>query len=139
MKTYQMFVEDYKSLNQRDQESKECFQDNLPEEEVLRNMSWNEMIRRLKRIYESEKREEIMKGLLSNPTHLDLIRRMSPSRDQHLNPVPRRTPHQSGRHRPSPRHRNDLLWGLRGTTEGVFPLMDWRHKKWGLNPLFLFS
>ena len=74
MKTYQMFVEDYKSLNQRDQESKECFQDNLPEEEVLRNMSWNEMIRRLKRIYESEKREEIMKGLLSNPTHLDLIR-----------------------------------------------------------------
>ena len=74
MKTYHQFVEDYKSLNQRDQESRECFQDNLPEEEVLRSMSWNEMIRRLKRIYESEKREEIMKGLLSNPTHLDLIR-----------------------------------------------------------------
>jgi hypothetical protein len=74
MKTYQMFVEDYKSLNQRDQESRECFQDNLPDEKVLKNMSWNEMIRRLKLIYETEKREEIMKGLLSNPTHLDLIR-----------------------------------------------------------------
>ena len=69
-----MFVEDYKSLNQKDQESRECFKDKLPDDEVLRSLSWNEMIRRLKLIYETEKREEIMKGLLSNPTHLDLIR-----------------------------------------------------------------
>lgn len=74
MKTYQMFVEDYKSLNQRDQEGRECFKDNLPEGEVLRKMSYNLMIRKMKQVYETEKREEIMKGLLSNPTHLDLIR-----------------------------------------------------------------
>ncbi len=75
MKTYQMFVEDYyKSLNQKDQESRECFKDKLPDDEVLRSLSWNEMIRRLKLIYETEKREEIMKGLLSNPSHLDLIK-----------------------------------------------------------------
>ena len=74
MKTYQMFKEGYKSLNQRDQEGRECFKDNLPDEEVLRSMTWNEMIRRLKLIYETEKREEIMKGLLSNPSHLDLIK-----------------------------------------------------------------
>ena len=74
MKTYQMFIEDYKSIHQRDQETRQSFKDILPDEEVLRSMSWNEMIRRLKLIYETEKREEIMKGLLSNPTHLDLIK-----------------------------------------------------------------
>ena len=73
MKTYHQFMEEYKSLHQRDQELEQSIKDNLPSEKVLRRMTYNEMIRRLKKIYETEKREEIMKGLLSNPTHLDLI------------------------------------------------------------------
>ena len=89
MKTYQMFVEEYKSLNQRDQETRQSFKDQVPDEEVLRSMSWNEMIRRLKRIYETEKREEIMKGLLSNPTHLDLIRNV-PLKGPTPKPSPKR-------------------------------------------------
>lgn len=74
MKSYHQLIEEYKSLNQRDQESRECIKKNLPEDDVLRKMSYNLMIRKLKQVYETEKREEIMKGLLSNPTHLDLIR-----------------------------------------------------------------
>ena len=75
MKTFHQFLgEDYKSLNQRDQETRQTFKDNLPSEDVLRGLSYNQMIRRLKRVYEVEKREELIKGLLSNPTHLDLIR-----------------------------------------------------------------
>ena len=68
-----MFVEEFKSLNQRDQDTRQSFEDKVPDDCFLRSLTYNEMIRRLKRIYETEKREEIMKGLLSNPTHLDLI------------------------------------------------------------------
>ena len=74
MKSFKVFVEECKSLNQKEQEIKDSFKQKLPDDEALRSMTWNEMIRRLKLIYETEKREEIMKGLLSNPTHLELIR-----------------------------------------------------------------
>ena len=74
MKSYQMFVEEYRSLNQRDQEMRQSIKDNLPTEDVLRRMSYNGMIRKLKRFYDIEKKEELIRGLLSNPTHLDLMR-----------------------------------------------------------------
>jgi len=74
LKTYHQFNEEYKSLNQRTQDHSQTFRDCLPDDDVLRGMTYNEMIRRLKRIYETDKREVIVKGLLSNPTDLDLIR-----------------------------------------------------------------
>ena len=74
MKTYIQFLdEDYKSLHQRDQEIKQSIKDDLPDEDVLRKLSYDGMIRKLKRYYDVEKKEELIKGLLSNPTHLENI------------------------------------------------------------------
>ena len=74
MKTFHQFLhEDYKSLYQRDQEIRQSIKDNLPDEDVLRRLSYNGMMRKLKKYYDIEKKEELIKGLLSNPTHLDKI------------------------------------------------------------------
>ena len=100
MKTYHQFVEEYKSINQRDQETRQSFKDNLPDDELFRRMTYDEMIRRLKRIYEVEKREEIMKGLLSNPTHLDLIRNV---------PLKGPTPKPSSRDKTSSFRKNNTI------------------------------
>lgn len=74
MKSYNQFIQgDYKSIHQRDQEIKQSIKDNLPDEDVLKKLSYDGMIRKLKRYYDIEKKEELIKGLLSNPTHLENI------------------------------------------------------------------
>ena len=74
MKTFHQFLdEDYKSLYQRDQELRQSIKDNLPEEDVFRRLSYNGIMMRLKKYYDVEKKEELIKGLLSNPTHLDKV------------------------------------------------------------------
>ena len=73
MKTLQMFIEQYQSLHQREQKSRQSVKNKYPQKNLPMNLTFSQLVLELKKNYEIEKREEMVKGLMSNPTHLDKI------------------------------------------------------------------